>query len=167
MACPYFRPRGPLPWSKWPGKLRPPLGDLYGGECRVRGEPFSPSEQLVVNCCNMGYAGAECSRFPNDEGPEAVRFGVAGDDGRTVEIAYVVERGHLPIRHGTLRYCRDSSTWSGLNVDILNVDGRKADTLLARQAEACLASYLRSKGGESGLAVSQPPKSAAAGASGH
>jgi hypothetical protein len=41
-----------------------------------------------------------------------------------------------------------------------------ADTLLARQAEACLASYLRSKGGESGLAASQPPKSAAAAASG-
>ena len=163
MACPYFRPRGPLPWSKWPGKLRPPLGDLYGGECRVRGEPFSPSEQLLVNCCNMGYAGAECSRFPNDEGPEAVRFGVAGDDGRTVEIAYVVERGHLPIRHGTLRYCRDSSTWSGLNADILNVDGINAETLLARQAEACLASYLRSKGGESGP---QPLESAAAAASG-
>ena len=166
MACPYFRPRGPLPWSKWPGKLRPPLGDLYGGECRVRGEPFSPSEQLLVNCCNMGYVGAECSRFPSGEGPEAVRFGVTGDDGRTVEIAYVVERGHLPIRHGKLRYCRDSSTWSGLNADILNVDGLNAETLLVRQAEACLASYLRSKGGESGLAASQPPKSAAAGASG-
>ena len=166
MACPYFRPRGPLPWSKWPGKLRPPLGDLYGGECQVRGEPFSPSEQLLVNCCNMGYAGAECSRFPSGEGPEAVRFGVAEDDGRTVEIAYVVERGHLPVRHGTLRYCRDSSTWSGLNADILNADGLNAETLLARQAEACLASYLRSKGGESGLAASQRPKSAAAGASG-
>ena len=156
MACPYFRPRGPLPWSKWPGKLRPPLGDLYGGECRVRGEPFSPSEQLLVNCCNMGYAGAECSRFPSGEGPEAVRFGVTGDDGRTVEIAYVVERGNLPIRHGKLRYCRDSSIWSGLNTE----------TLLARQAEACLASYLRSKDGESGLAASQPPRSAAVGASG-
>ena len=181
MACPYFRPRGPLPWSKWPGKLRPPLGDLYGGECRARGQPFSPSEQLLVNCCNMGYAGAECSRFPSGEGPEAVRFGVTGDDGRTVEIAYVVERGHLPIRHGKLRYCRDSSTWSGLNVDILNADilnadtlnadilnadGLNAETLLVRQAEACLASYLRSKDGESGLAASQPPKSAAAGASG-
>ena len=156
MACPYFFPAEPLPWSRWPGKLRPPLGELYGGECRARSDPLSPSERLLVDCCNLGYARTECSRFPNGDGPDAVRFGLSADDGRIVAVAYVVERVHLPLRHGTLRYCRASKTWSGLD----------ADRLLARQAEAYLASYLRSKGEEPGAAASKPPKAAGAAASG-
>ncbi len=143
MACPYFSPSKPLPWSKWPGKLRPPLGELYGGECHARTEPFLPSERLLVDCCNLGYAGTECNRFPNGEGPDAVRFGLSADDGRTVELAYVVERVHLPLRHGTLRYCRATNTWGELDGDGLN-----SDRLLARQAEAYLAGYLRSKAEE-------------------
>ena len=67
-----------------------------------------------------------------------VRFGLSTDDGRTVVVAYVVERVYLPLRHGTLRYCRATKSWIDLNVD----------GLLARQAEAYLASYLRSKGEE-------------------
>ena len=156
MACPYFCPSEPLPWTKWPGKLRPPLGALYRGECRAASEPFLPSERLLVDYCNLGYARIECKRFPNGEGPDAVRFGLSADDGRTVVVAYVVERVYLPLRHGTLRYCRATKSWSDLNVD----------GLLARQAEAYLVSYLRSKGEEPGAAASKPPKAAGAAASG-
>ena len=156
MACPYFCPSEPLPWSKWPGKLRPPLGDLYRGKCHAATEPFLPSERLLVDCCNLGYARTECSRFPSGDGPDAVRFGLSADDGRTVVVAYVVEHVYLPLRHGTLRYLRATKSWSDLNVD----------GLLARQAEAYLASYLRSKGEEPGAAASKPPKAAGAAASG-
>jgi hypothetical protein len=169
MACPYFLPAERLPWPKWPGKLRPPLGDLYAGVCRAGSEPFLPSGRLLVDCCNSGYAGAECNRFSNNDGPDAVRFGLSADDGQTVEIAYAVERGHLPLRHGRLRYCRvskrltekeftqknsphvshpvtgeavgEKSTFSGFG-------GFSSDQLLEGQAQAYLASYLRSKGEE-------------------
>ena len=156
MACPYFCPSEPLPWSRWPGKLRPPLGEMYGGKCHAGTEPLLPSERLLVDYCNLGYARTKCNRFPSGEGPDAVRFGLSADDGRTVEVAYAVEGVYLPLRHGTLRYCRATKAWSGLNVD----------GLLARQAEAYLASYLRSKGEERGAAASKPPKAAGAAASG-
>ena len=156
MACPYFLPSEPLPWSSWPAKLRPPLGDLYGGKCQAGAEPFLPCERLLVDYCNLGYARTECKRFPNGEGPDAVRFSLSADDGRTVEVAYAVEGVHLPLRQGRLRYCRATKAWSGLN----------AGGLLARQAEAYLASYLRSKGEEPGAAASKPPKAAGAAASG-
>ena len=168
MACPYFSPREPLPWSKWPGKLRPPLGELYAGECQAVSEPFLPSERLLVDCCNLGYAGTECGRFPSGEAPEAVRFCVSADDGQTVEIDFAVERGHLPFLHGRLRYCRASkklvqkwptekklphishlaagktgSEKSGLGG---SNSGSNSDTLLEHLAQAFLASYLRSRG---------------------
>jgi len=146
MACPYFRPTSPLSLSAWPGKLRPPLGAPYAGECCARdGEAHRPPREVLLEACNLGYAGGSCPRFPADAAAEAVRFSLRSDDGEVIELAYARERDHRPERCGGLRYDLRRKRWSGL--------GR--DELLARQAEAYLHSYLRWKKGPEGRAQSR------------
>jgi hypothetical protein len=138
MACPYFLPTEVLPATRWSGKLRPPLGELYRGQCRAHaGEDEPPPEGLLAEVCNLGYAGERCPRFRSAGGPDAVRFTIAGDDGRQVRIRYTIEQGHLPCDHGSLEYSRHAGTWVGL----------ESDTLLFHQADAYLRSYLRWKDG--------------------
>ncbi len=134
MACPYFSPTEPLAKQGPPGTLRPPLGQLYAGRCHCRdGETVAPAEELLEEGCNFGYAGAICVRFPGGDGPDAVRFSLAEDDGRDVRIRYAIERDHLPFGHGVAVFKRARGQWSG-------VDG-----LLQSQAAAYLKSYLRWK----------------------
>ena len=134
MACPYFSPTKPLAKQKPPGTLRPPLGELYAGRCRCRdNETFAPAEDLLEEGCNFGYARTTCARFPDGDGPDAVRFSLAEDDGSNVRILYAIERDHLPFGHGLAVYARERGEWTG-------VDG-----LLQSQAAAYLNSYLRWK----------------------
>jgi hypothetical protein len=79
-------------------------------------------------CCNLGYARGECPRFPQGDGPDAVRFTISGDDAAGVHVYYVMERNHLPFAHGSLG------------------EGAGADPTLARQAAAYVESYRRRKG---------------------
>ena len=137
MACPYFCPTEPLPRQPLPGTLRPPLGELYAGRCRCRkDESVSPADEQIEEGCNFGYARTKCVRFPAGEGPDAVRFILAEDDGREVRIRYAIERDHLPFGHGLAVFQRGRAEWKG-------VEG-----LLQTQAEAYLKSYLRWKGVE-------------------
>jgi len=135
MACPYFRPTSPLSWANWQGKLRPPLGEFYGGECTACGdEAFSPAASRLENC-NLGYAAGECAHFPKTGGPDALRFAVSGDESGVVRISYSYEQAHLPCRHGVLEYLRARECWKEPH----------AASLLQQQAEAYLRSYLRWK----------------------
>ncbi len=134
MACPYFCPTDPLPAGTWPGKPRPPLGDPYAGVCRARpGQDFRPGEDFLINVCNLGYPALDCTRFPAQAGPDAVRFSVMADDDRLVRIAYVVEKGYAPYENGFLDYDRRARACSSGEVQ----------PLLQRQVEAYLNSYLR------------------------
>jgi hypothetical protein len=143
MACPYFRPTSPVSWANWHGKLRPPLGEFYGGECTACGDAaFSPAASLLEHC-NLGYAAGECANFPKSGGPDAVRFAVSADESGVVRISYSYEQAHLPCRHGVLEYLRASGHWREPD----------AGSLLQQQAEAYLNSYLRWK-------ESQPAQSA-------
>jgi hypothetical protein len=96
MACPYFFPvevRGGSPLL--------PLGGHWWGECRAQAE--SPSSELRGDwACNLGYARGECERFPSSDGPDAVRFAIAGDREGAPIIEYALERDHLPFAHGRL-----------------------------------------------------------------
>ncbi len=144
MACPFFSPTKPLPWGRWNGKVRPPLGRLYDGQCKVRqnvkqGDDFRPPGHLIENACNMGYARDECDRFAGESGPDAVRFVLRNDDGRAARIDYTMERAHLPWAHGSVTFQRAGRKWSGLD----------AGTVLRAQAEAYLRSYLEWKESES------------------
>jgi hypothetical protein len=139
MACPYFWPTQRLQAAGWRGKIRPPLGDLYEGECHARArEIHSPGGAVLLECCNFGYAARQCRRFPAQEGPEAVRFCVREDAEGKVHLDYVMERAHLPYEHGGIVYDRGLRAWTGL----------QAGSLLERQAQAYVESYLTWKDGE-------------------
>jgi hypothetical protein len=146
MACPYFCPTQRLEAAGWRGKIRPPLGDIYEGECHARPtETHRPGGAVLLEGCNLGYAAGHCGRFPAEDGPEAVRFCVREDSGGAVRIDYVLERGHLPYQHGGLVYDRGLGTWAGV----------PAGSLLQRQAQAYLESYLIWKDGDQAKGRSQ------------
>ena len=159
MACPYFCPTQQLEAPGWRGKIRPPLGDLYEGECHARPkEIYRPGGAVLLEGCNFGYAARQCRRFPAEEGPEAVRFCVRDDSGGEVRIDYVLERAHLPYQHGGLVYNRGLNTWTGL----------QAGSLLQQQAQAYMESYLAWKDDDKGRGKAQAvkDKSLAAGSKG-
>ena len=128
MACPLFIPCSPL------GELvsiAPPLGDLYGGECEAdRTAVIEP--EILRRYCNFGYARGICERSAIADA-DAVRLLVkadtAGDAGRSIELAWALERNHLPVAVGTMEIRADAAA--------------AAEDPLSRQAFACVAAYLR------------------------
>jgi hypothetical protein len=79
----------------------------------------------------MGYARGKCANFPGGQGndvADAVRFGILRREGGKATIQFVMERDHHPFDSGTLEV-EESAAGGG--------------TVLARQARAFLASYLR------------------------
>ena len=136
MSCPYFFPVEPRARDSQAALL--PLGNLWSGICRaVSGQAAPPKEELLRPLCHLGYARGTCLRFPaGDPGPDAVRFTISGDDGRSVHLYYVLERDHHPFAHGPLEY----SLARGLVAAAPN-------EILGRQVEAYVASYLERKRG--------------------
>jgi hypothetical protein len=149
MACPYFCPTQRLQAAGWRGKIRPPLGDLYEGECHARpNEIQRPGGAVLIEGCNFGYAGSQCGRFPGEGAPDAVRFCVREDVGGEVRIDYVLERAHLPHEHGRVVFDRATKAWTGL----------QAGSLLERQAQAYVESYLAWKDGDPAKSKPQTAK---------
>ena len=112
-----------------------PLGDAWTGSCRATpSAECSPDPLTVQNLCNFGYAREKCGHFAG-EGPDAVRFGIAGDHDGLIRIYWVMEKNHLPFAHGPLEYSCADSAFHTVPVD----------DCAARQAEAYVASYLRRK----------------------
>jgi hypothetical protein len=129
MACPYF-----YPVEARRGSAMLPLGDWWTGFCHA--VPAAPSPAGGSGCdtnCNLGYARGECVRFPDGDGPDAVRFTISGHEGDDIRIYYVVERDHHPLSHGRLVYSISKSTFRT----------PPETATLARQAEAYVESYLR------------------------
>ncbi len=136
MACPYFYPTEPLSLGYWGKRSRLPLGDLFAGCCRA--DPpaeFRPEEDVLRDCCNLGYARRHCGRFPPGDGPDAARFAVSGDQDGIVRIYYALERDHRPWAHGPLEYDRRRRA----------LVAPPSSDALRRQAEAFVESYLRRK----------------------
>jgi len=127
MSCPYF-----YPTQSRDGSALFPLGDRWVGLCHT--DPAAPAEPGDTTCCNLGYARGQCSRFPDSDGPDAVRFTIAGADASGVQLYYVMERDHHPFAHGPLAY-----TFTG---GFIPAPG----DLLERQALAYVESYQRRKG---------------------
>jgi hypothetical protein len=133
MACPYFYPTRRLESSEWRSRIRPPLGDAYEGECHANpAEVHQPPRELMLEGCNLGYASQQCRCFPTAAEIEAIRFCVRSDTGIEVCIDYVLERSHLPCKHGPIVYDRRHKSWQGL----------QPGSLMERQAQAYLESYL-------------------------
>ena len=75
--------------------------------------PGSPKPPIRNAAGNLGYARGVCSRFPDDAGPDAIRFTVSHDDGDTLRLYYVAERDHHPFTHGALEYSRQAAAIFG------------------------------------------------------
>lgn len=110
MACPHFRPGAPSPWSG-PGPLpRLTLLDFHVGSCDQDGQ--EPDANTLAACCSRGYAAGACARLPAGSA-DAVRFQVARDLGTILELVWVLERDHMPARHGLLDIPLDAAGGSG------------------------------------------------------
>jgi hypothetical protein len=113
-----------------------PLGDEWTGVCRAAPEPKSqPDATTLHGLCNLGYARGACGRFPEGDGPDAVRFTISSDDGATLRLYYVVEQNHHPFAHGPLEYSRIGAAFAE----------PPRDQTLCGQARAYVSSYLRRK----------------------
>jgi hypothetical protein len=83
----------------------------------------------------MGYARGTCSRFPIAPGPDAVRFTIASDSGRTIVLSFAIEKNHHPHAQGALEFSREDGRFI---VDY-------PDPVIEKQAGAYLATYMRRK----------------------
>ncbi|HTC32740.1 MAG TPA: hypothetical protein VK724_05185 [Bryobacteraceae bacterium] len=128
MACPYFYPVARFETSPWSVPPRLPLGDAFSGECRVPGNSAQPDETRMREVCNLGYGRNNCEHFPAESAADAIRFHIAEDSGELIKIQYVFERDCWPREHG-------------------EVDLSDAPSILRRQADAYLESYLRRRNG--------------------
>ncbi len=137
MSCPYFYPSNPRLDAGDPHFAMLPLGGAWAGTCHaIPAEPWQPEAAGLERRCNLGYARGECSRFPAEDGPDAIRFTVSRDDGATLRLYYVLERDHHPFAHGELEYSKAARA-------AVTPAGR-GETFDA-QVEAYAASYLRRK----------------------
>ena len=96
--------------------------------------PIEPEESRLT-VCNLGYARGDCPRFPADSSADAIRFALHRDDGQSLQIYYVLERGHHPVEHGQLLYTIAGNC----------VSPALPDKMLHQQAAAYAGSYLRRK----------------------
>ena len=133
MACPYFCPVDPDPNCS-PAHATLPLGDAWSGVCHADpAQPWQPGADSLYRLCNLGYARTCCAHFPAGDGPDAVRFTIAAEDGASLRLYYVVERDHLPYAHGALEYRRDAAAFFP----------PPEMAAVARLAQAYVSSYFR------------------------
>jgi hypothetical protein len=133
MCCPYFEPVNRVSGSGSRSDMLP-LGDSWAGVCRAAGDRWQPDEYRQRHFCNLGYVRETCNRFPDDGGPDAVRFTVRTDDGRSVRIDYAVERDHHPFANGTVEFSLTAGSFTSAIQEHLRC-----------QARAYVESYLRRK----------------------
>ena len=136
MSCPHFYPVQPRPESHGSANAALPLGDAWDGICRaVPDQPWQPDDATLQPLCNLGYARGACNRFPEGDGPDAVRFTVSRHQNTAIRIYYVIERDHLPFAHGALEYSAADGAFTRT----------PDDATVSRQAQAYVTSYLRRK----------------------
>ena len=114
-----------------------PLGDVWAGECRALPSPIPALQDTSLDhSCALGYARGRCPRFPpGNDGADAVRFTIRGDDGARLQLLYVLERDHHPLAHGGLEFSLAFSQFVPSPLE----------DIFRRQAEAYVESYLRRK----------------------
>ena len=136
MACPHFHPAKPRSQTDHSHTAMLPLGDAWDGMCQAVPEtPWQPDESTLLTLCNLGYARGCCLHFPAGDGPDAVRFTIAGDDAQGLHLYYVLERDHHPLAHGPLEFSRGADMFVGPPVS----------ETVTRLARTYVESYLRRK----------------------
>ena len=141
MSCPYFYPVRTRAESHGSANAKLPLGDSWSGICRaIPDQSWQPDDATLRPLCNLGYARGSCNRFPEGDGPDAVRFTVSGHQNTAIHIYYVIERDHLPFAHGALEYTTSDGAFTR-TPDVYAAE----DAMVSRQAQAYVTSYLRRK----------------------
>lgn len=136
MACPFFYPIERFDDKTWAKRPRLPLGDPYTGFCHADPmKEWMPDQGTLRELCNLGAA-RNCSRFPAEGGPDAVRFSVTSDQNSVLRIMYVHERNHETVDHGVLEYSIATGQF---------LSGAETPELLRKQARAYAESYQRRK----------------------
>ena len=103
-----------MDWPAWRGRFRPPLGRPHSGTCRAEPpNPILPDAELLMDCCNVGYARGRCERVPA-AADDAVRF----SHGPSGEVRWSFERNHLPAHYGTTVPGEESGQGSVLDSQI-------------------------------------------------
>ena len=125
MACPYFMPVEKIENGNWPHPARLPLGCGWSGHCTAPGHEGAIPAQSTLECfCNLGYASG-CEWAPSPRTRDSVRFSMSGlssgnprrlsdraeAEGRVLSVAYVFERDHRPVEHGSLEFDAKKSVW--------------------------------------------------------
>jgi hypothetical protein len=112
LACPFFRPTEKFEGGEWLHPSRLPLGGGWRGVCTASpSEQIVPSNELLRDCCNLGYAHG-CPHLPAERAWDAVRFAVARDCEERIVLWYVCEIAHHPAEHGVLEYETGASRWT-------------------------------------------------------
>ena len=134
MACPYFLPLERF--HGWEPAAVLPLGDAWSGTCQVQADcSYQPGDPELKESCNFGYARGRCARFPREDGPDAVRFAVRGQDAGEIRLLWVREADHRPFDHGSLAYSIAGDKFNPL----------PSGPIFEKQARAYIQSYLRRK----------------------
>ena len=136
MACPWFEPVVKMGDEVWFAPPPAPLGDPFRGRCRSAEPPAEPPLDTQRNLCNYGYARGLCPRFPAGDGPDAVRFALAHDDGDRLTVRYAMEHAHEPHSFGELQYAPGGGTAAS-----------PPESGLAALAAAYVESYRRRRSG--------------------
>jgi hypothetical protein len=122
MSCPFFKP---LRLADW-GSGRAPLGGIFEGECEI--EPTAGEPHL----CNFGYARGACRHFPEATTADAVRFSVAGSEGDSIRIVWILEKDHAPLEHGIIEFRESTREFVDAPKGAMGVQARVfIETLLA------------------------------------
>jgi len=108
-----------------------PLLSPWKGDCHATGAQQPVESPETLHGCNFGYAAA-CPQLPADRPADRISFQVARDRDGALLLAYVLERDHLPVVHGTLLYDVGSGHWRSAHVN----------HILLRQAECYLSEYV-------------------------
>jgi len=98
-----------------------------------------PPQDVLEALCNLGYASG-CAWVPTERAWDAVRFSVAAPAdaetaARVLQLVYVCERRHRPVKHGELHFDLRSAAW------LL----RHEDSRVQKMAECFVESYLKKK----------------------
>jgi hypothetical protein len=137
LACPFFVPREILNDGSWLHPSRLPLGAGWSGSCCAGDAAMTPSESLIREHCNLGYA-FTCPHLPRQRDWDAVRFSVAVAGEKEITLRFTCELDHAPVTHGTLIYELPAESWRSAHPDA-RINRLAASYLHAYRLRQCCA----------------------------
>lgn len=103
MPCPFFYPTQPVAHPAHPG-ARLPLIQEFQGSCHACDTVVPAPADGLFSLCNHGYSRGECVHFPPDEVRSCLRYSVIGETSEFLEILWVEEQDHKPVKWDKVRY---------------------------------------------------------------